>query len=1362
MGNGGTANIFVPYSVSLWLDEELVDYWIIEPPHLVGYFLYAEDVIIGPLPAGTYTLTLWVDDEDDVYESNELDNFYQKTIEVGSQRPNLRPYQPAGWPSAAVVSIEQNSQLEPEAITTEDQLFLDWAVLNDGEVNVDSPYDITLVLDGAEKKRWRIDPPHQSNYFVSVKDFPLGPLAAGTHRLQLRVDPGGGVDESNETDNELSREIRVQEPADQGQIVLLFPRVQTDPLRRTGIAVANPTGTPADVSMMLLDRFGNLRSGSGVTNPAEFRIPPGGQLARTIPELFGTPSAAAGDWVFATSSNLGLVGFFLSFNADVSGIDGAEAISLLGTPALVFPEILCEAGAVTELNLIGYGEVDVELRSAGGEKLASKVLTLPADQPGNIASTVEQLFGRKPPCDSYVLAVGRKFAVYGFELFGTASSLGGRNAIPVRTSGLSGTQSLFGAQLADTSSIRTFVTLINPTDTPARLTLSAFRTGVAGTTPAAARVVDLGPGAMLRREARALLQLPPGEFVGWLRVDSDVLGVVGDLSFGDAAGSFLSSVQLQHTPVTDLVFSHVADGLGYLTGLTFVNPSRDAASISLKVFSKEGLQTGASQFILQPFEHRPRLLGELVAGLPPQIGGYIRIQSNVGIYTFELFSFVEKGKLKSLAAVPPQRGKGLISGLLIPSQVGSATAVILQPADRYPQSLSKGIRLDPGGEFVAGEAIVRLEDPAMAAGFSMTLPAELSPSVVMGGDSMVLVRAGTGGQAGPAAQDAMETETRKLATLALVEELNGQPGVLYAVPNFIRHADRVPDDPGYSFQWHYPQIHLPEVWDITTGSPNVIAAIIDTGARFDHPDLGPRLTGGQYDFISDRRTANDGDGMDGSAQDPGDDPAASKSSFHGTHVAGTIGAVTNNGQGVAGVNWQSPLMTLRVLGVGGGTDWDIMQALKYAARLANSSGQLPARKANVVNMSLSGPQDNPALGEVVAAVLAQGVAIVAAAGNTNSDQTRYPAGYAGVISVGAIDLSGGKAPYSCFGPRVDVVAPGGNVETDLNGDDKVDGVLSTLWNGETNQPSYIFYQGTSMAAPHVTGIVSLMLSVNPAPTPGQIREILQQTAVDLGAAGRDNTYGYGLVDPVAAVRRAAGQSPSQPKLLVSNSDLDFGTQQSQLTFTVSNGGGGQLTLNAPQVEVDTGQGWLTARLSDQSVVVQVLRQGLAAGAYSGRVRLGSNGGTATVNVKMQVGQAPPPPVGTLYVIALDPVNFDSVSGTETTAQEQFRYVLPAMDVGACLVAAGSDDDEDGYICGEGELCGFYPVFGDAVNVTVEANATTRNIDFAVYRRNSSASAGPALRPGRIRIPRLCLQPPAAALSPASAETAFARCTGSTR
>ena len=414
-------------------------------------------------------------------------------------------------------------------------------------------------------------------------------------------------------------------------------------------------------------------------------------------------------------------------------------------------------------------------------------------------------------------------------------------------------------------------------------------------------------------------------------------------------------------------------------------------------------------------------------------------------------------------------------------------------------------------------------------------------------------------------------QREKLDTLMASKALARRADVALAEPNFIRHALVTPNDPLYGLQWHYPLINLPAAWDLTTGSTNVKVAVIDTGVLHGHPDLQGQLAPG-FDFISNAAAALDGNGIDPDPEDPGDGGGVSPSSFHGTHVAGTIGAKTQNAYGVAGVAWNVTLVPLRVLGFGGGTDFDILQAVRYAAGLANNSGT--SNKVDVINLSLGGTGYSQTAQNVFTQARSAGVIVVAAAGNNDSSQLFYPASYDGVVSVSAVDLLKQKAGYSNFGTAVDVAAPGGDISADRNGDGYADGVLSTLKDELTGAFNFRFYNGTSMAAPHVAGVVALMKSVKPSLTPAEFDTLLASGSLttDLGAAGRDDFFGNGLIDARKAVEAASASPPSgDPILLVSPTGLNLGTAGTQATFQATNGGGGTLSVTA----VTDDQPWLT-------------------------------------------------------------------------------------------------------------------------------------------------------------------------------------------
>lgn len=376
--------------------------------------------------------------------------------------------------------------------------------------------------------------------------------------------------------------------------------------------------------------------------------------------------------------------------------------------------------------------------------------------------------------------------------------------------------------------------------------------------------------------------------------------------------------------------------------------------------------------------------------------------------------------------------------------------------------------------------------------------------------------------------------------VAISARLMELDGVAYAEPDRIKQlinrpvhtVNLIPNDPRFSEQWHYlytpgtaEGINLPPAWDITTGSPDTVVAVIDTGI-LTHTDLAGRTVPG-YDFISDVFVANDGDGRDPDPSDPGDwvEPNecgfphnAYPSSWHGTHVAGTIGAGSNNALGVAGVNWQAAILPIRVLGKCGGYTSDIVDGMRWAAGL--SVGGVPdnVNPANVLNLSFGGFGACSASEQnAVNAIAAAGATIVVAAGNTNDDASNYsPANCDNVITVAATNRIGSRAFYSNYGSVVEISAPGGETQIAPNG------VLSTLDGGATvplHNNIYAFYQGTSMAAPHVAGLASLIHGLAPAYTSTQVLQVIQSTARDFpaGSSCNHSLCGAGIADAYQAL-----------------------------------------------------------------------------------------------------------------------------------------------------------------------------------------------------------------------------------------------------
>lgn len=369
------------------------------------------------------------------------------------------------------------------------------------------------------------------------------------------------------------------------------------------------------------------------------------------------------------------------------------------------------------------------------------------------------------------------------------------------------------------------------------------------------------------------------------------------------------------------------------------------------------------------------------------------------------------------------------------------------------------------------------------------------------------------------------------------------PLVQYAEQDAYAYALAIPNDPYYSLQWHYPKIGLPAAWDITTGGP-VIVAVVDTGIRFDHPDLAGVTVPG-YDFFD-----NDPD-----PTDPGCPVVDPTEPSHGTHVAGTIAALTSNGIGVAGVTWGGAsavrIMPIRVLGEdvsGNRCGTGFLSVVVAGIVYATDHG------AKVVNLSLGGPTGTQALQDAVNYALGRGVTLVAAAGNENGPVS-YPAAYPGVIAVAATACNDQKATYSNFGPEIWIAAPGGDANADCPSNQATAWILSTWWSPAAGH-TYWFLQGTSMATPHVAGVAALLIHRG-FTTPEAIRTRLRDTAVDLGPSGWDPYFGYGLVNAAAAVGAANPNATMRSfSGLLSGSTItrqsDFGSVAATGSFTIAN------------------------------------------------------------------------------------------------------------------------------------------------------------------------------------------------------------------
>ena len=416
------------------------------------------------------------------------------------------------------------------------------------------------------------------------------------------------------------------------------------------------------------------------------------------------------------------------------------------------------------------------------------------------------------------------------------------------------------------------------------------------------------------------------------------------------------------------------------------------------------------------------------------------------------------------------------------------------------------------------------------------------------------------------------------------------PDVLDVVPNERLHRRQVaavtPNDSLWSQQWHLQAAttyagaaNLPAAWAKWTGqSKAVTVAVIDTGVRYDHPDLAGHLLPG-YDFVSEVDYANDGNGRDADASDPGDWVTAAEtrtalfagcdaenSSWHGTLIAGNIAAQAQNGVGVAGVNWGAQVVPVRVASKCGALLSDLLDGLRWAAGLPVAGAPVNANPARVINLSYGGSGAcNSAYQEAINDVRAAGALVVVAAGNDGSTLSR-PADCSGVLAVTAVRADGAKSGFASYGNNVGLAAPGGSGVGGLDA-----GILSTTNTG-THGPaaaSYDAVAGTSFSAPLVAGVASLLLGIQPTWTVAQLEDTLKRTArthtqtpslascsPSVFSQGVCNcttaACGAGLLDATNAVMAAQASLPG------GSSNTGASSGSSSGTTSASNGGGGSV------------------------------------------------------------------------------------------------------------------------------------------------------------------------------------------------------------
>ncbi|MDR9391392.1 MAG: S8 family peptidase [Trueperaceae bacterium] len=616
---------------------------------------------------------------------------------------------------------------------------------------------------------------------------------------------------------------------------------------------------------------------------------------------------------------------------------------------------------------------------------------------------------------------------------------------------------------------------------------------------------------------------------------------------------------------------------------------------------------------------------------------------------------------------------------------------------------------DPGdAEFVPGDVIVGYEEGASVQSLA-TLDVE--------GADLEMVRALSPIAAGVLRDPSLSEDE----TLAVVAELAARPGVRYAHPNYLYTAAATPNDPIYldGRQWHYDAIGLPEAWDVTQGSDGINVGIVDSGIVYlegepsvSHPDLAGKVHPG-YDFVSDVRSSGDGNGRDPLPYDWSPD------SSHGTHVAGTVAAATDNGRGVAGVDWNARIVPVRVMGANGfGNIVDIVDGTLWAAGLSVSGVPDNENPAHVLNLSLGGGPACPGLSQdafdaIRSASPNQAVVVVAAGNEAQDARNVSPASCRNVITVGATGYDDTRAPYSNYGARIDVMAPGGDVSRDLDRNGFPDGVMSTDFGPGRTAEGYEYSQGTSMAAPHVAGVVSLMKGLDPELSFDEALFALTGTAEPLApgacAPYADAACGAGLVNApsaLRAVRDGAIPTPEVGTLSFEPATIDLGAFDGVRAVTLRNGGSTALTWEARRffaspdnpadlldftIEMDRLQGQVPAG-GTQRVQLSVNRNLVTVpGYYEFAVEFVANGEAVFLPGSFLTSDASAPTLtGPMVVAAFLDTGGDEpeVSGSQEDPGVLTRYRFDVKP-GDNTVIAWSDENGNVEI-DEGDFLGTYP------------------------------------------------------------------------
>ncbi|PXX89740.1 hypothetical protein DIT71_14620 [Marinobacter vulgaris] len=602
------------------------------------------------------------------------------------------------------------------------------------------------------------------------------------------------------------------------------------------------------------------------------------------------------------------------------------------------------------------------------------------------------------------------------------------------------------------------------------------------------------------------------------------------------------------------------------------------------------------------------------------------------------------------------------------------------------------------------------------------------------------------GARNPVAMSANQLKEVRGDTLEWIADLREQSGVIGAEPNYLYTAQQVSpgNDTFFNRQWNLPLARAPMAWQVAPElGRGVGIAILDTGmfsatpqtAENWHPDLDPNvqtINGQTMDYVSGDLDIDGTPGRDANPADPGDGIAQS-SNFHGTHVAG-IAAAVDNDIGIVGMAPSATVYPVRVLGRNGvGSSADLIAALNWAAG---------RNEIDVINLSLGGLGPSTALEAAIDSAWngGNGKLIVAAAGNQASDEPTFPAAFPNVIGVGAVDGAGNRASYSNVGESVDLVAPGGDASRDANQDGAADVIVST-WgrdDGGEFEPGFAGLQGTSMAAPHVSAVYALMKGeIGAAMTPAKFHSLLKNGDLteEVGPAFE---YGAGLINALAAMDAALegnfpvtlGASPSalqfNPAVLSAKLEFAVYPEGEPVTITGVTPGAGWLNTGEVTTEpsfslplsVDT-----TGLEDNQRFTTEVIID------YD---PLNGEAGTLTVPISLRLGTSPDErDAGRHYVLLVSADDErDTIEQTVVSASDgQYRFAFDEVEPGEYFLVSGTDMDNNGLICENGEACAEYPVNGLPEKIVVGDESLGGITLTTSFRRPTIAAMGGLPRTG---------------------------------